>query len=53
MYADKSTRERVRAEHIRRLTDPTVTEQIAAILQVKPDGPLGRRILRRVRELGY
>lgn len=40
-------------EKVRRLTEPTLREQIAAIMQVKQDGPLGKRILRRVHELGY
>lgn len=40
-------------EKVRRLTEPSLREQIAAIMQVKPDGPLGRRILRRVNELGF
>lgn len=38
---------------VRTLTDPTLTEQIAAILQVKPDGPMGRRIIARVQGLGF
>lgn len=36
-----------------RLTRPTLREQIAEIIQVKPDGPLGRRILNRIHDLGY
>lgn len=57
-YDPDESEERIAAENwqrerLRELTRPTLAEQIGEIMQVRPDGPLGRRILARVHELGF